>query len=331
MKTVLIGASGHSGMYLPDHFSEDRKFTAVAPGSGGESVDSAVKKLQQAGYAPAEYADYREMLQKEKPDVVIVDNFYGEHGSVILDAFAAGCHVLAEKPAAGNIDELERVMEAWKMAGTCFASMFTYRYDGAFYRARQLISQNAVGQIRLVNAQKSYKFGVRPEFMTRRESYGGTIPWVGIHGIDWILWMSGKRVKSVSAVQCAAEAQNGISPETTALAQFRMEDEVLASLTVDYLNPASAKSHGDDRVRIVGTGGVLEVRDGRVILTNGDGVQYPENAPVMKDMFGDFLKQVSGQGQCRISAEESFAANYAALLAQQAADSGEILTVCKRK
>ena len=305
MKIVMIGASGHSGLCVSDCIREDRTFVAVAPGSRGESVEGMERRLREIGYMPTVYGDYREMLRKEKPDVAVVDNFYGEHGPVILDAFAAGCHVFAEKPAAT-------------------AGMFTYRYDGAFYKAWQLIRQGAIGKVRLLNAQKSYKFGTRPDFMSRRETYGGTIPWVGIHGIDWILWMSGGHFTSVTAVQSAAEAPNGVCPETTALAQFQMEGGVMASLTVDYLNPVAVPFHGDDRIRVVGTEGVVEVRYNGVTLLDRNGVQHPQNLPE-GDFFSDFLAQAAGKGRCRVSAEETFASTRAALLAQRAADSGEMV------
>ncbi len=325
MKVVMIGSSGHSGLCVPDCIREDRTFVAIALGSRGESMEGMERRLREIGYTPTVYGDYREMLRKEKPDVAVIDNFYGEHGQVILDAFAAGCHVFAEKPAAANPEQLEQIQEAWRRAGTSFAGMFTYRYDGAFYKAWQLIRQGAIGKVRLLNAQKSYKFGTRPDFMSRRKTYGGTIPWVGIHGIDWILWMSGGHFTSVTAVQSAAEAPNGVCPETTALAQFQMEDGMMASLTVDYLNPAAAPFHGDDRIRVVGTKGVVEVRYNGVTLLNSQGVQHPQNLPE-GDFFGDFLAQAVGKGKCRVSAEETFASTRAALLAQRAADSGE--TVC---
>lgn len=327
MKIVIIGASGHGGLCVPKQNCSEREFAAIAPGNPGESVAELERGLREVGYTPEIYQDYREMLWKEKPDVAVVDNFYGQHAQVILDAFAAGCHVLSEKPAAANLLELEQIREAWQRAGTAFSAMFTYRYEGAFYCAKRLIQEGAVGEVRLLNAQKSYKFGRRPAFMEKRETYGGTLPWVGIHAIDWILWMSGGVFESVAALQSAKAAPNGVCPEMTALAQFRMNDGMMASLTVDYLNPETAPAHGDDRIRVVGTKGVLEVRDEGVILTNSDGVQRPKPLPG-GDLFADFLRQAEGKGQCRISAEDAFAATRAALLAQEAADSGEIVRFC---
>ena len=322
MKIVVIGGSGHSILYLPENRMADRDFVAVAPGSEGEPMDHIIGRLTQAGYTPRVYADHREMLSAEKPDVAIVDNYYAEHAGAILDAFAAGCHVLSDKPVASDLPELERVEAAWRRAGTCFAAMFTYRYEGAFYRAWQLVREGAVGKVRLINTQKSYKLGKRPEFMSRRETYGGTIPWIGIHGLEWILWMSGGTLEAVSAVQAAQEAPNGVCPETTALVQLRLNDGMMASVTIDYLNPAAAPRHGDDRIRVVGTEGVLEVREDRIILTNAAGVQYPE-IPSNDDMLTDFLDQINGTGVCRVSAEDALTATRWALLAQMAADTNE--------
>ena len=57
------------------------------------------------------------MLHEEKPDVAIVDNFDGEHAPVILDAFEAGCHVLAEKPVLRRHHSMGRNPSACSVGG----------------------------------------------------------------------------------------------------------------------------------------------------------------------------------------------------------------------
>jgi predicted dehydrogenase len=141
MRIAIIGCSGHYGMCIPKEYCKERDFVAIAPGSQGENMDGVEQRLLGLGYAPERYSDYRELLEKEKPDIAVVDNYYGEHGPVILDCFQAGCHVFAEKPAATSLEELERLVAAWKQAGTCFMAMYNYRYMGAFHRAWQLILQ----------------------------------------------------------------------------------------------------------------------------------------------------------------------------------------------
>ncbi|MBR6789761.1 MAG: Gfo/Idh/MocA family oxidoreductase [Oscillospiraceae bacterium] len=315
LKAVLIGSSGHAQAFCLAREYPGLNFAAYAAGNPGE---------QNPGL-PKEYADWRQMLAAENPDIVVVDNFYAHHAAPILAALERGCHVFAEKPLDGTPAELAEIEEKWKTSGCRLAAMLNYRVNGAFLRAKQLIDEGRIGEIRLLNAQKSYKYGTRPDFMSRRESYGGTIPWVGIHAVDWILWMSGAAPLSVTAVQSACGAPNGTCPEITALAQFELDREILASLTVDYLRPEAAPNHGDDRIRIMGTAGSVEVREGKVILTDRDGLRTLPPLPD-GDIFASFLAAVRGEGKCAVSAEESIAASRAVLLAQLAADTGKKLT-----
>lgn len=325
MKICYIGSSGHAGIgFSGAQGRPDVRFVAAAPGSQGESVEGLLPSMRAFGGQPAIYDDYHEMLRKESPDVAIVNCHYGDHYRAALAVMDAGCHLFIEKPMAITLQQLQQLREAYERSGVQLATMLNYRYTGSFYRAWELIQQGAVGQVRLLNAQKSYKLGVRPPFTHKRESYGGTIPWVGIHAIDWITWMSGQRFQSVTALQSSQYNQGNGTLEMDAICQFQMTDEVVASLTVDYLNPKEAPRHGDDRIRVVGTRGVLEVKGPELTLINPDaqGIQQI-SCPEDGELFAGFLDQIEGKGQCRLSAEDSFYATQAAIRAQMAADSGE--------
>ncbi|MDD6175840.1 MAG: Gfo/Idh/MocA family oxidoreductase [Firmicutes bacterium] len=223
IKTVFIGASGHFQFTLTGSAGQpDVLLAAAAPGCPGEPLDNLISGIRRLGTEPALYDDYREMLRREKPDLAVIDTCYGSHAACAEAALEAGCHVFLEKPAATTLSQLERLRRAYEKAGTQLTAMFNYRYTGSFYRARQLIREGAVGEVRLLNAQKSYKLGERPDFTRSRSSYGGTIPWVGIHAIDWISWMSGQRFVSVSALQSRMHNGGFGTLEADALVQFRM-------------------------------------------------------------------------------------------------------------
>ena len=67
--------------------------------------------------------------------------------------------------------------------------MQTARYDPWFYTAKCLIDEGAIGDIRLLSARKSYRLGQRAPFFRERALHGGLIPWVAIHGIDFIRYL----------------------------------------------------------------------------------------------------------------------------------------------
>ncbi len=328
---AFIGTSGHGGNFTINGCAgrTDVNFVAVAPGSVGENVQGILPSLKNFGSNPKVYDDYREMLAKEKIDIAVVDPFYGDHARCAIAALEAGCHVFCEKPVATNMEDFIALKEAWQKSGKEFTAMLNYRYNGSFYKAWQLIQEGAIGEVRLLNGQKSYKFGTRPEFAKKRESYGGTIPWVGSHAIDWIQWMSGRKFLSVTAAQSCKNNHDNGELETDALVLFEMEDEVLSSVTIDYLNPATAPKWGDDRIRVVGTRGVIDVRSDSLTLINdeAEGIQYPEIGPD-EPMFPDFLGQCLGTGEkCRVTAEDAFNMTEAALRAQEAADLGTKVSI----
>lgn len=305
MKVCFIGACGHSKQaykYLKTR--SDVTFCGIAPGSEHEGMT--------ASFAPEIpfYPDYPAMLDEVRPDLAVVSPVFGLTGQVILACAARGIDVFAEKPVASSPEELARVRRAVRESGIRFCAMHYLRYAPAFYHAAEMVRRGEIGEVCMLTAQKSYRYGKRPAWYGDRALYGGTIPWVGIHAIDWIAHFSGKRFLSVRAQSF------GKDPEMAALCQFEMEGGVMASMNLDFYRPVSAPTHGDDRIRCVGTEGILEVRDGKITVFYRDRVRVwePTEAP---ELLEEFL-----EGREPISADEIFDLTGVALAARQAADSG---------
>jgi predicted dehydrogenase len=304
------------------------RLVGVSAGSAGEPIDKLASRSQQEGHSPTVYANYLELMEQAKPDIVAVACYFHDHAKIAAEALRRGIHVFVEKPVATTLDDLAMLKEAYRQSdGTHLAAMFGIRYNPAFLTAWRAVKDGAVGHVRMLHAQKSYRLGNRGDHYKRRETYGGTIPWVGSHAIDWVQWFSGERFESVYASHSTMYNQGHGELETTALCHFTMTGEVSASVSIDYLRPEQAPTHGDDRVRIAGTEGVLEVRDQRVLLINGkeNGEQVLPLLP-KKEIFADFVRQITGDGKCLVSAEESFCVTEACLKAVIAADKKKVVT-----
>ena len=333
-KVCFIGSCGHSGsavLVICGNPSE-YQVPAVCAGAPDVKMERVVGPLLEKGFpAPKEYTDYCEMLDMEKPDILVVDGYFCDHAKMSIAALERGIHVYCEKPAATTLEDLDQLEEAYqkvKEKGVHFAYMLTTRYDPWFYTAFQAVQQGAVGEIRMLNGQKSYKAGKRGPLYHQRETYGGTIPWVGIHALDWVLWFSGKKVKTVSAIQSSMANNGNGSMEATAICLFWLKDEVVAHINIDYLRPQNADTHGDDRIRIAGTKGVIEVRGGNVYLINGNakGEQILSLQQPPK-IFQDFAESLDGKKPCLITAEQSLYFTRVCLTAQKAADCGQIIAM----
>lgn len=57
------------------------------------------------------YTDYRNMLRKEKIDLVAIAIESGKHTSIALDCIDAGCNVIIEKPIALSIEDANTILK----------------------------------------------------------------------------------------------------------------------------------------------------------------------------------------------------------------------------
>lgn len=292
----------------------------------GEPMAEVLEDFAKLHIAPPEYPDYQSMARAVHPDILVVDGQFCDHASMTIWALKQGMHVYCDKPLALSLDELEQVRAAAAAAPGLLWAMQTARYDPWFYTAKQLIDAGAIGEVRLLSAQKSYRLGTRAAFFRDRSKQGGLIPWVAIHGIDFIRYLCPLPVRSVFASH--STVGNGGYGELEATAQIMMtlENGVSAQVSADYLRPGTAPSHGDDRVRVVGTAGVLEVRDEKVwlISAENDGTSPIPCQPV-SSIFEDFIHTLEGRGLGLLDLEESFEDSRLALLARDAADGGAVL------
>ena len=282
MRVGIIGACGHGGTAFAGKLPV--RFIGAAPGTYDEPGVRALCEARKIDY----YVNWRDLLPR--CDAVVVNTVFSENAAIAEEALRQGLHVYAEKPAATDPAAFERLRDAAAASDRLYFSMLTLRYDPWFRTAKRLLDAGAIGQPRLVTAQKSYKLGKRPAFYADRALYGGTIPWIGIHIIDLALWMTGLSCEGVRGRHArAANGGNG-SMESTATVDMTLTGGVEAQLHMDFLRPAAAPTHGDDRIRIAGDAGVLEVRDRQVRLINAD---HDGTVPVPNDpcepIFDAFL------------------------------------------
>lgn len=330
MKIAVIGASGHGvfalqGMKVRDGCS----LVGVAPGSDGEAMAPMDGFLRQEGFECPRFEDARRMLDECQPDVVVVHPHFCDHVSWAIEAMQRGLHVFVEKPVALDLEGVARLREAHASSGVQLAGMLNMRYEDGFRAAHDALADGLVGDVRVVHAQKSYRLGQRPEFFKARASFGGLLPWIGSHGFDMIAFASRKRFVRVFASHSTAHNGGHGELEVSAACVVELEGGATATVNLDYFRPASAPSHGDDRMRVVGSEGVLEVRDGRCFLLDGLGPrELPP--PAQRLLFADFIDQIRGEGACLVGAEESFSNTEISILARDSADRGRVLEMPAR-
>ncbi|MBN1873339.1 MAG: Gfo/Idh/MocA family oxidoreductase [Anaerolineae bacterium] len=332
MKLCMIGSRGHNN-YVWAGLARLPQVQVAGITSGTSEDDVAPLKVwcEQNGHTPATFDDYCEMLDQVNPDIVSICGPFEQRAEMCSAAFQRGIHVFCEKTVAITMESLTVLKEAYAKARTHyphlhFAAMMGLRYDPAFYTAWRAVQDGAMGTVRIINTRKSYKLGTRADYYRQRATYGGTISWVGSHAIDWIYWFSAATFQSVYATQSTLYNRDNGELEISALCHFTLTDEIFASASIDMLRPETAPTHGDDRVRVIGTKGTIEVQRGRVFLINSAQHGEIELTPASdRQIFCDFVNHIEGKTETLLSAADTFAVTEACLLAQQSADIGQPL------
>lgn len=325
MRCAIIGGTGHYYYFLEALEQRGRDdFTAFAPGTVGEDVkglESAIDKLSKRTGGqftqPKQYDSWRAMLDRESPDLVIVNPWFRDIAEITCEALSRGHAVFAEKPLATEWDQWEAVRGAAKKNDRLCA-MFGIRGEPAFQAAKEAAS--LLGDIRVMHGQKSYKLGTRGPVYLRRKDYGGIIPWVGIHALDWMRWVSGREFLSVFAAQCCRGNLISTELEVSSSALFTMEDDTIATMSADFLRPAAAARHGDDQLRVTGTNGTLFVRNDEAFLELASEPIRKLPLPDRRSLCAAFMEQLEGGPSCGLTARDALNVTAAALTAREAAD-----------
>jgi predicted dehydrogenase len=325
-RVAVYGLEGHEETIF-EAIAAREDATLVAVASRNKPALDNLKNTPAVTSETNIYPSWPEMLESEEIDVLAVCSESHKHVDPIIAAAERGIDVITEKPIAVDRDGLAAVRKAVRDGGIAFSVLFDMRMGAPYIAMRQAVKSGAIGKPVLIFAQKSYRLGERPDWMTHRSSLGGIIPYVGCHMLDLAMWITGLDVASVAGFHGNTARHEVREMEDHAALVFEMTDGAAMSLTLDYLRPMSAPTHGDARLRIAGSEGVIEVKDleSRVELIAAG--QPPRDLPLPKggNIFSDFLDSLAGGKPHVIEPDEAFRVTEILLTALDAADCGRVL------
>jgi predicted dehydrogenase len=152
---------------------------------------------------------------------------------------------------------------------------------------------------------------------------------VGIHAFDWLHWILGDVFTEVMGREGTTARPDYAACGSQAAFVLTMRNGGAATVTLDYLRPETAPTHGDERLRIAGARGVIEtaLAEHTVSLVTAD--RRPRPLPLKKpaDLFTQFARSLRGQGPPPMTLEEACRITEIALKAQQAADTGRVVSL----
>jgi len=108
------------------------------------------------------YDDFTEMLRREQPDVVHIATPPASHLPLALEALAAGCHLLVEKPFTLDYADSVKLVDAAEQAGRKLTISHTYHFDPPAEELRRLVAAGTLGE--LVHLESFYGYNLNGPF-----------------------------------------------------------------------------------------------------------------------------------------------------------------------
>lgn len=135
-------------------------------------------------------ADYRDALKRRDIDLVVNATPSHMHVPVSLDFLNAGFNLLCEKPLAGTVEEVDRLIDAAEKSGAVFTIYQQARYAPFFEQMQKVIRSGVLG--RVVQLNFNYNgFARRWDWQTLQEFNGGSLMNTGPHPLDQALALFG--------------------------------------------------------------------------------------------------------------------------------------------
>ena len=237
-----------------------------------------------------QYSDYKELIDKQVCDAVIVATPTWSHLEIGCYALSRGLHVLMEKPIGISVAEGERMLELVRPE-QIFGLMLNQRADPIFVAMKKKMDENLLGSLQRINWTMTNWF--RPEIYFQTSNWRAT--WAGegggllvnqcIHNLDILQWICGMPM-SIQGF-CGFGKYHNIEVEDEATAFFEYGNGATGSFI-----GSTGEAPGVNRFDIIGDQGMLSY--------DGDRLLHFENRPSTSE-FSQNTTEMFGQPEVCIT------------------------------
>lgn len=201
---AIIGLGGYALNQIMPRIEQAERMHISALVSGNPA------KLAQVGDAygvPPDarysYADFDKIAADGRTQAVYIILPTAFHADFTIRAFTAGKHVLCEKPMALSSAECEAMIAASRRANRKLMIAYRCHFEPYNVEAMRLMREKAVGAIRLIRTDQSYRAGPTTPAQNwrfnRALAGGGPLEDYGLYGLQSALYLSGEMPESISA------------------------------------------------------------------------------------------------------------------------------------
>ena len=195
-RTVRVAFIGAGGRAVGSHYTSIRDIAGAEICAIAELNEERMKKAaEQFGVKPsALYTDYKQMIEKAKPDVVYAIMPPQVLFGVAADVMNMGCHLVIEKPPAVTSEQCRQMAIIARKKGVLTAVTFQRRFCPVVVEGKKAVEERGPVHTAVATFYKN-AMGAGPY-------YGGAADILtcdAIHAVDTLRYMCGGEVLSVAS------------------------------------------------------------------------------------------------------------------------------------
>jgi UDP-N-acetyl-2-amino-2-deoxyglucuronate dehydrogenase len=253
IKVALIGCGRIANKHLEaiDKHQNDLELVAVCDARKDRLAETTDK------YNVTGYSRLTDVLDKAKPDMVVLATPSGLHPAQTILAAEAGAHVMTEKPMATRWKDGLRMVEVCDKLGVKLFVVKQNRRNATLQLLKNAVKQKRFGRIYMVNINV---FWSRPQAYYDQDAWRGTWEFDGgalmnqaSHYVDLLDWLIGP-IESVQAY--TGTLARDIQVEDTAVMNIRWRSGALGSMNVTML---TYPKNYEGSITIIGEKGTVRV------------------------------------------------------------------------
>jgi predicted dehydrogenase len=259
--TVAIIGLGFGRAHIPAFQSQGCRVVAVC-----QRDQATARKVADAYGVPEVFARWQDVLERARPEIVVIATPPHLHHDIALAAFGAGAHVLCEKPVAMTRAEARAMVDAAARARRVAMTGFNWRFPAAMQRMHAMVADGFVGRVlhvsgRWFGARWADEASAATWRMDRTQAGHGAMGDMGVHLVDLVRWLCGDMKRLV--------AHSGIAyPRTVPGTSKAADAEDYAAVVAELVSGAEATlavsraAHGrnEHTLEVYGTRGALAYR-----------------------------------------------------------------------
>ena len=240
---------------------------------------------------PGVYTDVKDLARDPAVDVVCVVTAEGEHAVPVLAALRAGKDVIVEKPLATNLADARTMIDTARETGRQLLVGHLLRYETMYRQLHEQVQTGQLGTPVSIHTRRN-----RPGSIVSRYRRTHPVLETGILDIDVMLWLTGSRVKQVSAISRTVVPVPAGTPDLL-WGMLEFANGCIGVLETSWLGPSHSGVFTDDCISVIGTKGTarLDLSRAPLAMWNESGYTMPDTmySPVIGgEVLGAFRTQM---------------------------------------